>query len=52
MDNHLIINLLFIRSQQTHIKKLHKIDPQEHRGEHCIEDQNREEDIYLVTMDQ
>ena len=31
------------RSQQTHRKKsLHQIDLQEHRGEHCIENQNRE----------
>ena len=28
------------RSQQTHRKKaLHRIDLQEHQGEHCIEDQ-------------
>ena len=35
-----IINPQFIESQQTHHKKeLHQIDLQEHRGEHCIEDQ-------------
>src|SRR3989337_3991966 len=42
IDN-LIINLQFIGSQQTHRKRrLHRIDLQEHRGEHCIEDQKRE----------
>ena len=36
----LIINSKFIGSQQTHRKKeLHQIDLQEHRGEHCIENQ-------------
>ena len=36
----LIINSQFIGSQQTHRKKsLHRIDLQEHRGEHCIEEQ-------------
>ena len=36
----LIINSQFIGSQQTHRKKsLHRIDIQDHRGEHCIEDQ-------------
>ena len=36
----LIISSQFIGSQQTHRKKsLHQIDLQEHRGEHCIEDQ-------------
>ena len=40
MDIDLIINSNFIGSQQTHRKKsLHQIDLQEHRGEHCIEDQ-------------
>ena len=39
IDN-LIINSQFIRSQQTHRKnKLHRMELQEHRGEHCIEDQ-------------
>ena len=39
MDN-LIINSQFIGSQQTHSKKrLHRIELQEHQGEHCIEDQ-------------
>ena len=39
IDN-LIINPQFIGSQQTHRKKvLHRIDLQEHRGEHYIEDQ-------------
>ena len=38
----MIINSQFIGSQQTHRKKsLHQIDLQEHRGEHCIEDQER-----------
>ena len=46
MDN-LIINSQFIGLQQTHHKKLlHRIDLQEHQGEHCIEDQrDREEAI-------
>ena len=36
----LIINPQFIGSWQTHRKRvLHRIDLQEHRGEHCIEDQ-------------
>ena len=36
----LIINPQFIGSQQTHRKKvLHRIDLQEHRGEHGIENQ-------------
>ena len=48
MDN-LIINPEFIRSQQTHRKRrLHWIELQEHRGEHCIEDQ-RERRIHLAT---
>ena len=48
MDN-LIINPQFIGSQQTHRKKgLHRIDLQEHRGEHCIEDQ-RERRSHLAT---
>jgi hypothetical protein len=35
-----IINPQFIGSQQTHHKRrLHRIDFQEDRGEHCIEDQ-------------
>ena len=39
IDN-LIINPQFIGSQQTHHKiRLHRIDLQEHRREHCIEDQ-------------
>ena len=48
MDN-LIINSQFIRFQQTHRKKsLHRIDLQEHRGEHCIEDQ-RERRSHLAS---
>ena len=39
IDN-LIINPQFIGSQQTHRKRiLHRIDLQEHRGEHGIENQ-------------
>ena len=39
IDN-LIINPQFIGSKQTHRKKvLHRIDLQEHRGEHGIENQ-------------
>ena len=38
--NNLIINPQFIGSQQTHRKRrLHRIELQEHRGEHGIEDQ-------------
>ena len=48
MDN-LVINSQFIGSQQTHRKKaLHQIDLQEHRGEHCIEDQ-RERISHIAT---
>ena len=48
MDN-LIISPQFIGSQQTYRKKgLHRIDLQEHRGEHCIEDQ-RERRSHLAT---
>ena len=48
IDN-LIINPQFIGSQQTHRKrKLHRIELQEHRGEHCIEDQ-RERRSHLAT---
>jgi hypothetical protein len=47
--NNLIINPQFIGSQQTHRKKgLHRIDLQEDRGEHCIEDQ-RERESHLAT---
>ena len=36
----MIINSQFIESQQTHRqRRLHRIDLQEHRGEHCIEEQ-------------
>ena len=36
----MIINPQIIGSQQMHRKRrLHRIDLQEHRGEHCIEDQ-------------
>ena len=49
MDIDLIINSNFIRSQQTDRKKsLHQIDLQEHRGEHCIEDQ-KERRSHLAT---
>jgi hypothetical protein len=48
MDN-LIINPQFIGSQQTHCKrKLHRIELQELRGEHCIADQ-RERRSHLAT---
>ena len=48
MDN-LIINPQLIRSQQTRRKNgLHRIDLQEYRGEHCIEDQ-RERRSHLAT---
>ena len=47
--NNLIINPQLTESQQTHRKKiLHRIDLQEHQGEHCIEDQ-RERRSYLAT---
>ena len=47
-DN-LIINPQFIRSQQTHHKRrLHRIELQEHRGGHGIEDQ-RERRSHLAT---
>ena len=49
MDKNLIINSNFIGSQQTHRKKsLHQIDLQEHRGEHCIENQ-KERRSHLAT---
>ena len=42
----LIINPQFIGSQQTHCKKvLDRIDLQEHQGELCIENKEREEAI-------
>ena len=45
----LIINPQFIRSRQTHRKIiLHWIELQEHRGEHCIEDQT-ERRSHLAT---
>ena len=45
----LIINPQFIGSRQTHHKKvLHRIDLQEHRGEHGIENQ-RERRSHLAT---
>src|SRR3990170_6649158 len=45
----LIINPQFIESRQTHRKRrLHRIDIQEHRGEHCIKDQ-REGRSHLAT---
>ena len=48
IDN-LIINPQFIRSRQTHRKRrLHRIDLQEHRGEHGIENQ-RERRSHLAT---
>ena len=47
--NNLIINPQFIRSQQIHRKRrLHRIELQEDRGEHCIEDQ-RERRSHLAT---
>ena len=47
--NNLIINPQFIGSQQTHRKRrLHRIELQEDRGEHGIEDQ-RERRIHLAT---
>ena len=43
IDN-LIINPQFIGSRQTHHKRvLHRIDLQEHRGEHGIENQRERE---------
>ena len=43
------VNPQFISSQQIHRKRrLHRIDFQEHRGEHCIEDQ-RERRSHLAT---
>ena len=48
IDN-LIINPQFIGSQQTHRKRvLHRIDLQEHRGEHGIENQ-RDRRIHIAT---
>ena len=45
----LIINPQFIISQQTHRKRiLHRIELQEHRGDHCIED-HRERRSRLAT---
>ena len=47
--NNLIINSQVIASQQIHRKRrLHRIELQEHRGEHGIEDQ-RERKGHLVT---
>ena len=45
----LIINPQFIRSRQTRCKRvLHRIDLQEHQGEHGIENQ-RERRSHLAT---
>ena len=45
-----IINPQFIGSQQTQHKNiLHRIELQEHQGEHCIEDQ-RERRSHLATI--
>ena len=45
----LIINPQFIGSRQTHRKRiLHRLQLQEHRGEHCTEDQ-RERRSHLAT---
>ena len=45
----MIINSKFIGSRQTHCKtRLHRIDLQEHRGEHGIENQ-RERRSHLAT---
>src|SRR5215216_899224 len=45
----LIINPQFIGSRQTYRKRrLHRIDLQEHRGEHCIKDQ-RERRSHIAT---
>ena len=47
--NNLIINPQFILSQQTHSKRrLHRIELQEDRGDHCIENQ-RERKSHLAT---
>lgn len=47
--NKLIINPQFIGSRQTHRKiRLHRIDLQEHRGEHGIENQ-RERISHIAT---
>ena len=47
--NNLIMNSQFIGSQQTHReRRLHRIELQEHRGEHGIEDQ-RERRSHLAT---
>ena len=48
IDN-LIVNSQFIGSRQTHRKTiLHRIELQEHQGEHCIED-DRERRTHLST---
>ena len=47
--NNLIINSQFIGSQQTHRKRrFHRIELQEHQGEHGTEDQ-RERRSHLAT---
>ena len=44
-----MINPQFFGSQLTHRKRvLHRIELQEHQGEHCIEDQ-RERQSHLAT---
>ena len=43
------MNSQFIGSQQTHRKKeLHRIELQEHQGEHCIEE-HQERRSHLAT---
>ena len=46
--NNLVINPQFIGSETHRKRRLDRIDLQEHRGEHCIEDQ-RERRIHLAT---
>ena len=47
--NNLIINPQSVGSEPTHRKRrLHRIDLQEHQGEHCIKDQ-RERRSHLAT---
>ena len=48
--NNLVINPQFTGAQQTrHNRRLHQIELQVDRGEHCIEDQ-RERRSHLATI--
>ena len=48
-DHKLTIHRISINTPQK--KSLHQVDLQEQQGEYCIEKHEREEAIWLLTMD-